>query len=92
METERDNSQLTLTDIYKMRSVIDVASTRGTFQGKEMGLIGELYNKLDIIVQSVEKKSGQKTQETEKSTEVNETPVETETSVETETPVETVSE
>lgn len=60
MEMEKEQSQqsqLTLTDIYKMRSVIDVASTRGTFQGKEMSLIGDLYNKLDIIVQAVEKKT-----------------------------------
>lgn len=56
-EQEQQPSQLTLTDIYKMRSVIDVASTRGTFQGKEMSLIGDLYNKLDIIVQAVEKKT-----------------------------------
>ena len=54
---QQQPSQLTLTDIYKMRSVIDVASTRGTFQGKEMSLIGDLYNKLDIIVQAVEKKT-----------------------------------
>ena len=54
---QQQPSQLTLTDIYKMRSVIDVASTRGTFQGKEMSLIGDLYNKLDIIVQAVEKKN-----------------------------------
>ena len=71
METEREQSQsqLTLTDIYKMRSVIDVASTRGTIQGKELALIGVLYNKLDVIVQSVEKKSGDKNiKETENTT------------------------
>ena len=56
-QQQQQPSQLTLTDIYKMRSVIDVASTRGTFQGKEMSLIGDLYNKLDIIVQAVEKKT-----------------------------------
>ena len=56
-QQQQPPSQLTLTDIYKMRSVIDVASTRGTFQGKEMSLIGDLYNKLDIIVQAVEKKT-----------------------------------
>ena len=74
METERDNSQLTLTDIYKMRSVIDVASTRGTFQGKELGLIGELYNKLDVIVQSVEKKSNDSSVENKTVNESDTTP------------------
>lgn len=70
MNTERD-MQLTLTDIYKMKSIIDVSSTRGTFQGKELSLIGELYNKLETIVQSVESK--------EKKEEKTETPVVEET-------------
>ena len=74
MATERD-MQLTLTDIYKMKSIIDVSSTRGTFQGKELSLIGELYNKLEVIVQSVESKD--KKEEKEETT--TETPVVNET-------------
>ena len=62
-------NQLTLTDIYKMRSIIDVASTRGTFQGKELSLIGDLYNKLDGIVQAVEKANGNSPEEADNTTE-----------------------
>ena len=84
---QQQPSQLTLTDIYKMRSVIDVASTRGTFQGKEMSLIGDLYNKLDIIVQAVEKKTeGAEGTEGSK-TVVDENNNETETVVEEESTV-----
>ena len=32
-----------------------MASSRGTFQGKELTLVGELYNKLDIAVRLFEK-------------------------------------
>ena len=71
----KDN-QLTLTDIYKMRSVIDVASTRGTFQGKELSIIGELYNKLEGIVATVEKNKPTENAET---TETEDKPVVEET-------------
>lgn len=74
----KDN-QLTLTDIYKMRSVIDVASTRGTFQGKELSIIGELYNKLEGIVASVEKNKPTENAENAKTTETEDKPVVEET-------------
>ena len=74
----KDN-QLTLTDIYKMRSVIDVASTRGTFQGKELSIIGELYNKLEGIVATVEKNKPAENAENAETTETEDKPVVEET-------------
>jgi hypothetical protein len=54
VENEEDTT-IDIRDIAKMRHIIDVASSRGTFQGKELTIVGELYNKLDNAVKSFEK-------------------------------------
>ena len=50
-----EQSTIDIRDIAKMRHIIDVASSRGTFQGKELTRVGELYNKLDNAVRLFEK-------------------------------------
>lgn len=50
-----EETNIDIRDIAKMRHIIDVASSRGTFQGKELTLVGELYNKLDNAVRLFEK-------------------------------------
>lgn len=52
---EEEETNIDIRDIAKMRHIIDVASSRGTFQGKELTLVGELYNKLDNAVRLFEK-------------------------------------
>ena len=54
VENEEDTT-IDIRDIAKMRHIIDVASSRGTFQGKELTVVGELYNKLDNAVKLFEK-------------------------------------
>jgi hypothetical protein len=50
-----EDTTIDIRDIAKMRHIIDVASSRGTFQGKELTIVGELYNKLDNAVKLFEK-------------------------------------
>lgn len=52
---KEEETNIDIRDIAKMRHIIDVASSRGTFQGKELTLVGELYNKLDNAVRLFEK-------------------------------------
>lgn len=55
VKEEEEETNIDIRDIAKMRHIIDVASSRGTFQGKELTLVGELYNKLDNAVRLFEK-------------------------------------
>lgn len=41
-----ENSQLTVTDLASIQSVIDAACSRGAFRASEMKHVGELYEKL----------------------------------------------
>lgn len=46
-------SDLTVTDLQNIRSIIDAASRRGAFAASEMAAIGTVYNKLDQFINSV---------------------------------------
>jgi hypothetical protein len=49
-----DNQQtITITDLEGLRSIIDLACTRGAFRAEEMQQVGELYNKLTGFLQAV---------------------------------------
>lgn len=50
----RENT-IEVRDLAIMRNIIDISSTRGTFQGKELTLVGEIYNKLDRVLKEYEK-------------------------------------
>ena len=47
--------ELTVQDLGVLRSIIDVASTRGAFKANEMEAVGKTFNKLDTFLQTVEK-------------------------------------
>ena len=52
-ETE-EAADLNLNDLNALRSIIDVASTRGAFKANEMVAVGTVYNKLDkFLTQAV---------------------------------------
>lgn len=63
-ETEQstDAAQLTINDLVAMKSIIDIASQRGTFKPNEMVVVGQTYNKLmtflDAVKQQQEPKEG----------------------------------
>jgi hypothetical protein len=48
-----DNSQITVTDLFTLKSIIDLASTRGAFKGSELKEVGEVYNKLSQFLEAV---------------------------------------
>lgn len=51
------NFDLTVQDLAGLRSIIDVASTRGAFKAAEMEAVGKLFNKLNGFLEQVAKQS-----------------------------------
>lgn len=49
--TEDDASQLTLNDLNAIKTIIDIASSRGAFKPNEMVVVGQTYNKLMSFLQ-----------------------------------------
>ena len=49
-----ENTQLTITDMVSIKNIIDAACTRGAFKASEMKLVGELYEKLGLFIESVQ--------------------------------------
>jgi hypothetical protein len=54
-----DQAQLTLNDLVAMKSIIDIASQRGTFKPNEMVVVGQTYNKLISFLESVKQSQGE---------------------------------
>jgi|APGre2960657468_1045069.scaffolds.fasta_scaffold890049_1 hypothetical protein len=44
---------LNLNDLSALRSILDVASSRGAFKAAEMEAVGKVYNKLSAFLDSV---------------------------------------
>jgi len=44
---------LNLNDLAALRSIVDVASTRGAFRANELEAVGKVYNKLAAFLDSV---------------------------------------
>lgn len=51
------NFDLTVQDLAGLRSIIDVASTRGAFKAAEMEAVGKLFNKLNGFLEQVAKQN-----------------------------------
>ena len=45
--------ELNLNDLAAIRSILDVASSRGAFKAGEMEAVGKVYNKLSVFLESV---------------------------------------
>ena len=56
---QQDPAQLTLTDLAAMKSIIDIASARGTFKPHEMMIVGQTYNKLTTFLEGVKQNQGE---------------------------------
>jgi len=55
---EKDSSNdLNIQDLSAMKSIIDVASTRGAFKPSEMLMVGTVYNKLSAFLDTVAKQA-----------------------------------
>lgn len=44
---------LTITDLQAIKTIIDVASSRGTFKAAEMSVVGNTYNRLTQFLDAV---------------------------------------
>jgi hypothetical protein len=47
------NVELNINDLAALRSIVDVASTRGAFKAAEMSAVGNVFNKLDTFLAAV---------------------------------------
>ena len=56
---QQEPAQLTLTDLAAMKSIIDIASARGTFKPTEMMVVGQTYNKLIAFLEGVKQTQGE---------------------------------
>lgn len=48
-----ENKQITIADLDLLKSIVDLASTRGAFRAAEMKEIGEVYDKLTQFLEAV---------------------------------------
>jgi hypothetical protein len=46
-------AELNINDLAALRSIVDVASSRGAFKAAEMEAVGKVYNKLNTFLESV---------------------------------------
>jgi hypothetical protein len=54
-----DTTQLSLNDLANMKTIIDIASSRGAFKPGEMTVIGQTYNKLVTFLEGATKQQSQ---------------------------------
>ena len=55
--TSSPDVNLTVADLRNLRTIIDIASSRGAFRGPELKPVGEAYDKLDQFVKAIDAKS-----------------------------------
>ena len=48
-----ETNQITVTDLASLKSIIDIACTRGAFKASEMKQIGDVYDKLANFLDAV---------------------------------------
>jgi len=56
---QEQGADLSIQDLSAMKSIIDVASTRGAFKPAEMMMVGTVYNKLSTFLDAVAKQQAQ---------------------------------
>jgi hypothetical protein len=54
-QEEQASVDLTVQDLAGLRSIIDIASSRGAFKAAEMEAVGKLFNKLNAFLETVAK-------------------------------------
>ena len=51
--TNTPSADLNLSDLSSLRSILEVASSRGAFKAAELEVVGKAYNKLNTLLESV---------------------------------------
>ncbi len=54
-QTQQESTDLNINDLNGMKTIIDLASSRGTFKPNEMMAVGQIYMKLSNFLASVQK-------------------------------------
>jgi hypothetical protein len=52
-QAEQPGTDLTISDLNALKTIIDVATQRGAFKAAEMEAVGKVYNKLNNFLASV---------------------------------------
>jgi len=55
----QESNDLNVNDLNAMKTIIDLASSRGAFKASEMMAVGQVYNKLTNFLNTVVKQSNQ---------------------------------
>ena len=56
---QQESNDLTINDLNAMRTIIDIASSRGAFKPNEMVAVGQTYTKLSAFLDTVAKQPKQ---------------------------------
>lgn len=62
-QTSAEAAQLTINDLVAMKSIIDIASQRGTFKPNEMVVVGQTYTKLTTFLEAIKQQQTSKESE-----------------------------
>lgn len=54
-ETQTSQVDLSLSDLTIIRSIVEAASKRGTFEASELYAVGAAYNKLNAFITAAQK-------------------------------------
>lgn len=55
--TQDQNADLTVNDLTALKTIIDIASSRGAFKPSEMVAVGQTYTKLDTFLTTIAKQA-----------------------------------
>lgn len=54
---QQEAAELNINDLTAMKTIIDIASSRGAFKPNEMVAVGQTYNKLSAFLDAVAKQA-----------------------------------
>jgi hypothetical protein len=57
-QTQQESADLTVNDLNSLKTIIDIASSRGAFKPAEFAAVGQIYAKLSAFLATVNKPQG----------------------------------
>lgn len=63
--TDNKQPELTVQDLTSLKTIIDIASQRGTFKASEMSAVGQVYTKLETFLQAIQAQQAASAENTE---------------------------
>jgi len=62
-QPQQESTDLTINDLNALKTIIDIASSRGAFKPNEMVAVGQTYTKLDTFLATVAKQQAAQAQQ-----------------------------